>query len=485
MSNNLSTQSEKFIGKKEFVLYLVATFFYTNMTGMVGNYRQNYLVDILGLENKYVSFINLFCGIACFALSFLYAIVIDNRKNKKNGKFKPIGIMAAVPCGLFCVLMFVTPNFSERMFPLMIAYLCIVAILQHASNYFGNSINMVAIVMTPNTRERDSLLSFRGIANAIGNSAPLVIVLVVGLIKDKTALISTQSAVYIVSAVVCAVVGTITMLIGMKTVSERTAYSKKRENPLLGYKDVVGNKYARLVMLSEFLKSFRGIATYMGIFLAVALLGSPSKYILFGLPTGIGTFIGMLIVNALLKKFSAKQIYIGSGVYSVIANLGAFAVGLLYFNNSDHTFYTIIFFAFLFLIGLQFGASNLLPSMFQADILEDLELKTQKRLDAALPFVIGIGSTLSGLIASSVAPLILYGSNSIIHYIQPINEVYQVQPYETKVKLLFFYTIFHGIMMLLAGVPFIFYKLTGKEKERVHNEVLKNRAEWQKSDTDE
>ena len=38
-----------------------------------------------------------------------------------------------------------------------------------------------------------------------------------------------------------------------------------------------------------------------------------------------------------------------------------------------------MFIIFLFLIGLQFGASNLLPNMFQADVLEDIELKTGKR----------------------------------------------------------------------------------------------------------
>jgi len=40
---------------------------------------------------------------------------------------------------------------------------------------------------------------------------------------------------------------------------------------------------------------------------------------------------------------------------------------------------------------------------------------------------------------------------------------------------LFFYTLFHGMMMLLAGLPFFLYKLTGKERDRVHEEVLRRR----------
>ena len=126
----------------------------------------------------------------------------------------------------------------------------------------------------------------------------------------------------------------------------------------------------------------------------------------------------------------------------------------------------IVFIVFLFLIGLQFGASNLLPSMFQADVLEDIEVKTGgKRLDATLPFVIGIFTMISGTIAQALAPIILYGDHSIIGYIQPTDLVPEPeQSLQTRILLLFFYTVFHGIMMFLAGVPFFFYKLTGKRK---------------------
>lgn len=215
----------------------------------------------------------------------------------------------------------------------------------------------------------------------------------------------------------------------------------------------------------------------MGVFLAAALLGSKSKFLLFGLPTGIGTAVGMLVISMLLKKFNSKTLYIASGIYSVIANTAAFAIGYTYFNHPSKVL-QIVFIAFLFLIGLQFGASNLLPSMFQADVLESLELKTGKRLDATLPFVIGIGTLISGTIAQTLSPKILYGENSIIQYIQATEaNPNPEQSLKTKILMLFFYTIFHGIMMFLAGVPFFFYKLTGKTKEEIHEQVLKNREE--------
>lgn len=482
----VTLEKTNYISKAEFIVFLAGTFLYTNMVGMVGNFRQAYLVNVLQLQSSDVSMINIICGVTGYLLSFFYAIMIDRPPKPGKNKFKPLVSMSAIPCGIFCVLMFVTPDLP---YALMMAYLCIVVILYGASTAFGNTINMTAVVMTPNNRERDKLLSFRGIANAIGNSAPLVVVLVVGQLR-KPGIIRTEEIMYIVSAVACAVVGSFSMLIAMRVVKERTVYNPKRENPLLGFKEILKNKYALLVLLSEFLKNFRSIATYMGIFLAAALLGDTSKYLLFGLPTGIGTFVGMLIVNALLKKFNSKQIYIASGIYSIFANSAAFGVGVWSFNNPDNMFIQILFFVFLFLIGLQFGASNLLPSMFQADILEDLEVKTRKRLDACLNYVISSGSAFSGLIGGALAPIILYGENSIIKYIPPAEEIidgavhtiYTAQTYSTKVSLLAFYTIFHGLMMLLAGLPFLLYKLVGPEKERVHEEVLKIREDIKDSD---
>lgn len=454
---------------KEFVFYLMGVFFYTTMTGMVGSYRQAYLIDSLFLSDNVVSQYNAFCSISGFVLSFFYSTIIDNRKIGKGGKFRPLVIYAAVPCGIFTVLTFITPKGLSGTW--LFIYLITVAVLYGAATSFGNVINMVAVVMTPNHKERDKIMSFRSISSAIGNSAPLVIILVVGFF------VKSAEWQYIVTASLCGVLGAITMFFGMKCVKERISYSAEKKNPLEGYGDVLKNKYAWTIIISEFLKSFRSIASYMGVFLAAALLGSKSKFLLFGLPTGIGTAVGMLVISMLLKKFNSKTLYIASGIYSVIANTAAFAIGYTYFNHPSKVL-QIVFIAFLFLIGLQFGASNLLPSMFQADVLESLELKTGKRLDATLPFVIGIGTLISGTIAQTLSPKILYGENSIIQYIQATEaNPNPAQSLKTKILMLFFYTIFHGIMMFLAGVPFFFYKLTGKTKEEIHEQVLKNREE--------
>ena len=468
MSKAIKKNGNGYVATNEFIFYLAAIFFYTMMTGIVGSYRQDYLVNVLRLTEDQTSFYNSFLSVAGFLLSFFYAMVIDNHKITKRGKFVPIINAVAIPMGIVTLLMFVTPKGLTG--ALLMIYLITVGLLHGACCSFGNAINLVSYVMSPDNKERDKVISFRSISSAIGNSAPLVVTLVIGIfVKDKAML-------FVLSTALICVVGTFITLMGMRFVKERIEYTQEKKNPLVGFVDVIKNKYAWTIIVSETLKNFRQIANYMGVFLAAALLGSTSKFLLFGLPTGIGTAVGMLVINFLLKKFNAKVLYIASGIYSIIANTAAFAVGYAYFKTETPAL-QIVFIIFLFLIGLQFGASNLLPSMFQADVLESIELQTKgKRLDAALPFVIGIGTMISGTIASALSPKILYGEGSIIGYVQPTDAVPEpTQSLDTKIMMLFFYTIFHGIMMFLAGVPFFFYKLTGKNKEDIHNQVLKNR----------
>ncbi|MBR3737246.1 MAG: MFS transporter, partial [Eubacterium sp.] len=226
-------EDKKYVKTSEFVLYLIAVFFYTTMTGMIGSYRNNYLVDVLKVPSGQVSLYNTLISIIPFILNFFIAMYIDGRKMGKKGKFRPLALAVAVPLGILLVLSFWTPKGLAG--TILLIYLTTVAVLWSVLTHFGNTVNMVAVVMTPNMKERDTVISFRGIASAVGNSAPLVIVLVISIfVKD----LGTQ---YIIGAALCGVVGIISMLVGMNAVHERVSYTSEKKNPLVGFKDVLVN----------------------------------------------------------------------------------------------------------------------------------------------------------------------------------------------------------------------------------------------------
>ena len=235
---NLNSESQKHVKTNEFVLYLLGVFFYTTMTGMVGGNRNAYLVNVLRLPESQTSLFNFLTAVIPFVLNFFIVMYIDGRRMGKGGKFRPIAMLVAVPMAIVMMLSFWAPKGLSG--TILMIYVVTLAVLWAVFCTFGNSINMIANVMTPNLKERDQVLSFRSISSAIGNSAPVVIVLVVGLIWNKdnpelieavtgTSIRSVEGLQYIISAALCSVVGVITVLLGMKVVRERTVYTAEKK----------------------------------------------------------------------------------------------------------------------------------------------------------------------------------------------------------------------------------------------------------------
>ena len=69
-STAIQNQETKHVKTKEFVLYLLGIFFYTCMTGMVGSYRNAYLVNVLKITDDEASLFNTLVSVIPFILSF-------------------------------------------------------------------------------------------------------------------------------------------------------------------------------------------------------------------------------------------------------------------------------------------------------------------------------------------------------------------------------------------------------------------------------
>ena len=63
----------------EFIWYLIAVFFYTNMTGFVGQYRNAFLVDVVQITSKQSSLFSVVTNIVPYILNFFIVMYIDGR----------------------------------------------------------------------------------------------------------------------------------------------------------------------------------------------------------------------------------------------------------------------------------------------------------------------------------------------------------------------------------------------------------------------
>lgn len=313
-------------------------------------------------------------------------------------------------------------------------------------------------------------MSMNSFFSSIMASAPLVIVLVLGIFKDKGFFDTNQM--YLIGMLLCAIVYAVTMLNAMKSTKERVPYVVEKNSMFDGIKDVVKNKNFWWMTLSVQVRNFYLIGTGLGIYIAGVLLGDTSKFLLIGLPTGIGTFVGMLIVQQLIKKINPATVLKIFCVYSLIANTFAFGAGYMYLTKGG-TVWQIVFLFFLFTIGLQFGANNIIPNILNADVLNELELQTGgKRLEQTVSFTQSIIGAVAGVISGVLSPFILLNEH-MINYQQGASQ----QTLSTSIKLVFFYTIFAGIFYVLSIIPLIGYNLDNKRRKEIGEALEVQRAQ--------
>lgn len=467
--------SKKHISKYELTSYVLGTGFYSMFIGMITNYKNDYINNIIKLSETNQQILNVIVALVGFAVGFGIMTFIDNFHGK-SGKFRPIALFSAIPMGLFGFLMFYTP-FKDNNVLWAMVYLVAVNVIYNGLVTLTGTVNSVAIVMTPNEKERNSLFSTNGFFASIMSSAPLVLILILGFFQYKydhngnvTGGHYSKNTMYIIALAICAILYVALTANAMIKVKERVPYNVKKNSPFDGLSHVVKNKNFWFLTLSNAIREVRLLGMGFGIYIAGALLGDTSKYILIALPTGIGTVVSMLIVKKLIKKIDPIKVNFIFGLYSILANTLAFFIAYIYFKKGGIG-WQIAFIATLFLIGLQFGSSNLLPNIFNADVLNEIELQSGgKRLEGTVTFSSTIVTTIMTVITGIFTPTILL---KVCKYQQGTD----LQSESTKIKLVFFYTIFVGLCFILSLLPLLGYRLTTKKRNEINKQLETIRAE--------
>ncbi|MDE5549272.1 MAG: MFS transporter [Clostridia bacterium] len=467
--------SKKHISKYELVSYVVGISFYSMFIGMINNYRADYVTNVIQLNETNQQIMNVVATIVTFIAGFFIMSFMDNFHSKR-GKFRPIILVSTIPMAVIGFLMFYTPFKDANVWYAMI-YVVIVNMIYNVLFTLTETSNTIALVMTPNESERNSMMSVSTFYSSIMNSAPLALILILGffLIKtdddgNKISGYFGKNTMYIIAMAFCAILYAATTINSTLKIKERVPYMKKKESPFNGMGAVVKNKNFWFWTVSNSLRDVRKVGTGFGIYIAGALLGGTDKFLLIGLPTGIGTVVSMLIVQKMIKKIDVIKVNAIFSVYSLIANALSFGIAVIYFKTGSAV-WQVLFVISLFLIGLQFGASNLIPNMFKGDVLNEIELETGgKRLEQTVNFSSTIVSTILGVITGILTPTILL---TVCGYQQGTD----IQSESTKIKLVFFYTVCVGIFFFLSLLPMLGYKLNKKRREEIIARLDVMRAE--------
>ena len=210
----------------------------------------------------------------------------------------------------------------------------------------------------------------------------------------------------------------------------------------------------------------------LSLYIAVYLLGSKGLKLALMLPMGIGTAVGTLLVNLVLKKFSTKKTYIMFCIY------GASAMAILFLLSKGIGFNSTLVIPFLilnFFCGIQHGNTNVTPNIMIADCIDEMEYKTGKRQEGLAYAGYGLFSKIASAGTKWLAPMLVYKWSGY-QFSQSANIAYADQTDEVLMKFLAIYTIIPAIFVLLQFVPILFYDMVGEKKDKITAELSKRRA---------
>ncbi|MCH5314523.1 MAG: MFS transporter [Eubacterium sp.] len=468
---------KKYLNFKEIAAYSLGLFGFQAIVGLLNSYQAEFDGSILGANVSVVAILILVAKIVSAVADPVVGNLVDRSKSK-NGKFKSMILYSIAPLLIFTAIVFVKVPFKG--FGLY-AWIFVTYLIWSIAMTMGDVPSQgIASVLTPNPTERTNIVSISNTFKQVGFSACVVIVPIVCLIvpngsqvfgfegETDTPMIASE---YFWVAVLTAVLGCILFaLIPMLNKERVTNISNEKTTAKDMIAALKNNKPFLLVIVSYFLGFGRQMAMGIQVQAATVILGSQNLVAVLGIVTAIGSMISMALCPLLIKKMNERNAYILLSVYGFAASIFSFIIGHFWFANPENMVLTILFYASLFLIGLQFGAVTLMPMIMTADAVDYYEYETGKRMEGACYSILTLTIKVCLALGTAVGLIFVQASG----YYESLSA--GTFKNNTKDIIFFAYTALPGILALLSVIPMFKYDIVGDKKMKISSELAGRRG---------
>lgn len=483
MANTTDVTKQKHMNFKEIAAYSLGLFGFQAIVGLLNSYQAEFDASILGADIAVVGILILVAKIVSAVFDPVVGNLIDRSKSKR-GKFKSMILYSIAPLLIMTAVVFLKVPFSGIG---LYIWIFVTYLIWSLAMTLGDVPSQgIASVLTPNPTERTNVVSISNTFKQIGFSACVVIVPIACLIipggsrvfvksgETDTPMISSE---YLFTAILTAVLGCLLFALIPMINKERVPYVSGEKTT---FGDMVRalkqNKPLMLVIVSYFLGFGRQMAMGIQVQAANVLLGSQNLVAVLGIVTAVGSMISMAISPLLIKKMGEKKVYLLMSFYGFAVSILSFIIGYFWFRSPDNMLLTILFYASLFLIGLQFGAVTLMPMIMTADCVDYYEYETGKRMEGAaysiltltIKVCLALGTAL-GLVFVQVSGY----SDAVSQITAGTLSGFDVH---TKDVIFFAYTAVPGILALLSTIPMFKYDIVGEKKAKIASELSARRA---------
>lgn len=476
---------KKHMKPSEMATFGIGLFGVALLTGWMPDYTTTFFADFAfkgqGFDSSQlanmVSIVFLIAGIVGAVCELAIGILVDRTKTRL-GKVRPWIGFGAIPLAIISILVFVAPHTTS--FIIATIWMIVIYCLYTAASCAVESpSNCFGALCSPNPSERGDAISIASILRSIGQSGGQVVIIVVAALmklfmgEQQFKNAEGQGLDLIISTAICALGMIIFVMIFFANNKERVPFTQEKVSLAESIKLVFTNKNLLMVSLTKIFGFGRGVYGTVSLYIAIYLLGDKGLKLALMLPMGIGTAVGMLIVKAVLKKFSTKTTYILFCCY------GASSLAILYFVSKGIGFNSNLIIPFLilnFFCGLQHGNTNVTPNIMIADCVDEMEYKTGKRQEGLAYAGYGLFSKVASAFTKFLGPFLVY-TWSQYQFSQDANVAYASQTDAVLSKFLAIYTIIPAIFVVLQFVPILFYDMVGEKKERITKALAQKREQ--------
>lgn len=476
---------KKYMNFKEIAAYSLGLFGFQAIVGLLNSYQAEFDSSILGADIAVVGILILVAKIISAVADPVVGNLVDRSKSKM-GKFKSMIVYSIIPLLVFSAVVFIDVPFKKNTIATYIWIFVTYLIWSIAMTMGDVPSQGIAAALTPNPTERTNVVSISNTFKQVGFSACVVIVPIVCLIvpggsqvfgfegDTDTPMIAPE---YFWVAVLTAVLGcalfALIPLFNKERVVTQSAEKTTAKDMINALKN---NKPLMLVIVSYFLGFGRQMAMGIQVQAANVLLGSQNLVAVLGIVTAVGSMISMALCPLLIKKLNEKKAYILLSVYGFVASIFSFVIGHFWFSNPSNIVLTVLFYASLFLIGLQFGAVTLMPMIMTADAVDYYEYETGKRMEGTAYSILTLTIKVCLALGTALGLVFIQFSGYSETVAQISAGTATGFTNQTKDIVFFAYTAMPGILALLSIIPMFKYDIVGKKKEEITKALAERRG---------
>lgn len=481
---------------REILSFSLLPFGMSTIYGIMGTALNLYFTDVLGLSLAMTSIVLSATKVWDAINDPMMGMIVD-KTHTKFGKCRPYVIWMSLPVILVTALMFAPVSFGQNgnFIYAVVAYLVFYTVYTALDIPYQG----LAPLVFPEDKKRVRAISFSNILGSLGSVLPSLLFFTVAGLWGR----DNQKTGYFGSALIFAVIGGLPMLFSAFGFREKVYIPPKKERYTDGLKIVFRDKKFICLTVAAF---FSAIVNLGAMFLpyfakwncaGVIPVDSLSNWIfqtfgvsvqltsegllipLLQIGSGASYMLSMALVPPLLKRMDKKTLWIGASLLGIVADVACFVIGVWiipYNTAAGAVTYTILRFFTNFPVGIM---TVLLIAMF-SDVVEDIEMRTGKRLEGTVfsfrSLVNKIAVAIFNVVMLNIVDAFGYNAKTMTsltnNLTRPLIEsttqsaVYGGVDYTLLLNVIFFMlTAFGAIGLLLQAIPMFFYKFDEKAQE--------------------